>query len=57
MFTRELLDRVKSFEDEQFSNKKSSYQAPKLEPVNDTGGTMLLREVELVELISKILEY
>ncbi|CAF0848475.1 unnamed protein product [Brachionus calyciflorus] len=41
---KELLDKVKLFEEEFFSNKKSSYQAPKLEPVNDTGGTMLLRE-------------
>ena len=42
---RELLDRVRSFEEEQFANKKSSHQTPRLEPVNDTGGTMLLREV------------
>jgi leucine zipper transcription factor-like protein 1 len=41
---KELLDRVKMFEEEQFSSKKSNYQAPRLEPVNDTGGTMLLRE-------------
>jgi leucine zipper transcription factor-like protein 1 len=41
---RELLDRVRNFENEQFS-KKSNYQAPKLEAMNDSGGTMLLREV------------
>jgi hypothetical protein len=42
---RELLDKIKKFENEQFSSKKSSHQVPKLEPVNDTGGTILLREV------------
>jgi hypothetical protein len=41
---RELLDRVRNFENEQFA-AKSARQAPRLEPVNDTGGTMLLREV------------
>jgi leucine zipper transcription factor-like protein 1 len=41
---KELLDKVRNFEREQFSNKKSNYQAPRLEPVNDSGGTALLRE-------------
>ena len=45
IFFRELLDKVRNFEREQFSNKKSNYQAPRLEPVNDSGGTALLREV------------
>lgn len=42
---KELLDKVRMFEEETFSNKKKNYQPPKLEPVNDTGGTMLLKEV------------
>lgn len=42
---KELLDKVRLFEEETFSNKKKNYQPPKLEPVNDTGGTMLLKEV------------
>jgi len=46
-----LLDRVRNFENEQFANKKSNYQAPRLEPVNDSGGTMLLREVEYFLLL------
>ncbi|RNA21446.1 ADP-ribosylation factor 2 [Brachionus plicatilis] len=41
---KELLDKVRMFEEETFSNKKSNYQPPKLEPVNDTGGTILLKE-------------
>ena len=42
---RDLLDKVRQFENEQFSGKKSNYQAPRLEALNDTGGTALLRDV------------
>ncbi len=53
-YHRELLDRVRNFENEQFANKKSKNQAPKLEPVNDSGGTMLLREVDYFDYIKGI---
>ena len=46
-----MLDKVRAFEQEQFSGKKSNYQAPRLEPVNDTGGTQLLREVIFIIFI------
>lgn len=51
MINRELLDKVRNFEQEQFSGKKSNYQAPRLEPVNDTGGTALLRDVIIIIII------
>lgn len=40
---KELLDRVRNFENEQFSGKKSNH-TPRLEPFNDSGATVLLRE-------------
>jgi len=41
---KDLLDKVRNFENEHIAGKKSNYQAPKLEPVNDSGATVLLRE-------------
>ncbi len=49
LIIRELLDKIRKFESEQFSSKNKS-QISKLEPVNDTGGTFLLREVCLIKL-------
>ncbi len=45
---RDLLDKIKNFENEFIIGKKSNYQAPRLEPVNDTGGANLLREVNFI---------
>jgi leucine zipper transcription factor-like protein 1 len=39
---KDLLEKVRNFENEQF--QMSKVRAPKLEPVNDSGATMLLRE-------------
>lgn len=41
---KDLLDKVRHFENEQFSGKKSNHPAPRLEALNETGGTALLRE-------------
>ena len=43
-YFRELLDKVKAYENEHIAGKKS-YQAPRLEPVNDSGATVLLKQV------------
>lgn len=40
---KELLDKVKAYENEHIAGKKS-YQAPRLEPVNDSGATVLLKQ-------------
>lgn len=40
---KELLDKVRQFENEFIAGKKQN-QAPRLEPVNDSGGTVLLKE-------------
>lgn len=40
---KDLLDKVRAYENEHIAGKKAQ-QAPRLEPVNDSGGTMLLRE-------------
>jgi hypothetical protein len=47
---RELLDTIKNFENEQFSTGKKGNAAPRLEVVNDTGSTILLRE-EIARLV------
>ena len=44
------MDRIKNFENEQFSGaKKAAYVPPKLEPVNDNSATVLLKEVSLLQ--------
>lgn len=40
---KELLDKIRAYENEHISGKKN-LQAPRLEPVNDTGATVLLKE-------------
>merc|ERR1711983_721793 len=40
---KDLLDKVRQYENEHISGKKN-HQAPRLEPVNDSGATVLLKQ-------------
>lgn len=51
---KELLDKIRAYEHEHISGKKN-LQAPRLEPVNDTGATVLLKEVIVYQF--KLLQY
>ena len=42
---RELLEKIKAFEERQFSGQRGGDVAPKLEPMNEGGGTALLKMV------------